>query len=212
MDYGYANPLLHHQPSLPMLNTSVPSMPPYNHLNNSFLSPSLMIGQFTFSTPTSISQSSFNANVHAAVPLQLTQPITHTITFGDEKIQDQSSYQYDELEAKMKQLNQYASTSTQAEKGPISAASLSTKLVIQPVALPPTKPSVSGKSLAGNTDTKNAEVEYKPTTENAKQPAEQPTTEPPKKTVPVKNPVSNSLKSAVIADQQEPSQHDQAIK
>jgi hypothetical protein len=98
------NPLSMTSQSLPMLNIDVSSIPRYNTLNSSYMSPSLMANQLTFNTPSSLSQSNSIIN-------QFTQPITHTTgTFGDEKLPDTQLSHYDDMENKLKQLNLYATT------------------------------------------------------------------------------------------------------
>lgn len=155
-DYAYTGSFV--QPSLPPLSPGYAI--PTSYLNNSFMSPSLMVGQFTFNTPTSISQSSSSMNPTNPQP-QYTQPVTHTVTFGDDK--DRQSPHYDELEAKMKQLNKFALEPVDIGKGQISAASLSTNLAPPPKTLPAPKPSTTDKPLSDNTNRKSAEGDKKTT-------------------------------------------------
>ena len=149
MDFGaYGNPLLHHQPSLPSI---IPGMPPLNHLNTSLMSPSLMVGQFTFSTPSS-SQSGLNPTTFQP---QYTQPITHhTITFGDDKTPLTETQQYDELEYKLKQLNQFALAPIEPVKGPpqpVKPAPAETPAI---VSSSKQSPAQTDKPLSDNTNKK----------------------------------------------------------
>lgn len=204
---------MQHQPSLPTLNSTGTSMPQY--LNNSFMSPSLMIGQFTFSTPTSISQSSFNMNPNNQPQPQYVQPITHThtITFGDEKGQSE----YDKLEAKMKELNEFALAPLDIGKVAVAPTNLPPSNPA-PTVVQPTKLPSSDKPLADNTNRKSTEELKKPVVPLPEPAAAKPVNEEPKeaqkKTVPVKKPSTNSLKAAVVSEQQDNSlnPHDQALK